>query len=478
MSCAGHQDREVARVRGVDADLAVAEPVLAGARAQPGLVDRALDQQRGRVREPDRTGSGHGRGRPGRGLRRQVDREVAGPGPPPRAPRPPTRRRHGARAAGLRHPRLCQCPPPRCAGSRLRAVPVLVPALCWFPPSRFAPAPALCARPTLCARPHAVRPPPRWVAGSAMCATCRPVIRGVAVIYSRSRFPGRWAMALAVLAPRGADPGWIAADRAGRHPSTPRATCWPGSTSSPTGCARWGLRPGRRHRGAAAERLAALEVYLAALQGGWYLHPDQLALHRARDRLHRGRLRGEGVLRARAVRRGRARPPPTRPGSRPAARLSYGDGARVHPGGRACWPASPPSCPPDRTAGATMHYTSGTTGRPKGVRRALSGLGPRRGGGADHGCCCSSSASRRASRTCTWSRSPNYHTAVTLFGGARHSPGPHAGLHGRVGRRAGAGPGRAVPGDEHAHGADPLQADAVAARGRPGAGTTCRRCAG
>jgi long-chain acyl-CoA synthetase len=36
----------------------------------------------------------------------------------------------------------------------------------------------------------------------------------------------------------------------------------------------------------------------------------------------------------------------------------------------------PASRPDDRTAGATMHYTSGTTGRPKGVRRALTGLDP------------------------------------------------------------------------------------------------------
>ena len=36
----------------------------------------------------------------------------------------------------------------------------------------------------------------------------------------------------------------------------------------------------------------------------------------------------------------------------------------------------PTSLPPDRTAGAAMHYTSGTTGQPKGVRRALTGLEP------------------------------------------------------------------------------------------------------
>ena len=36
----------------------------------------------------------------------------------------------------------------------------------------------------------------------------------------------------------------------------------------------------------------------------------------------------------------------------------------------------PTTLPEDRTAGAPMHYTSGTTGKPKGVRRALSGADP------------------------------------------------------------------------------------------------------
>ncbi len=36
----------------------------------------------------------------------------------------------------------------------------------------------------------------------------------------------------------------------------------------------------------------------------------------------------------------------------------------------------PPSAPEDRTAGQVMAYTSGTTGRPKGVRRALPGVPP------------------------------------------------------------------------------------------------------
>jgi long-chain acyl-CoA synthetase len=42
----------------------------------------------------------------------------------------------------------------------------------------------------------------------------------------------------------------------------------------------------------------------------------------------------------------------------------------------------PDTLPEDRTAGGAMHYTSGTTGRPKGVRRSLSGADPDDGAAA------------------------------------------------------------------------------------------------
>jgi long-chain acyl-CoA synthetase len=82
--------------------------------------------------------------------------------------------------------------------------------------------------------------------------------------------------------------------------------------------------------------------------------------------------------------------------------------------------AQPTSTPPRRTIGAVMNYTSGTTGRPKGVRRALTGQSPEEAGGSFSGMlfmfrlmpfddnvhiCCS----------------PLYHTAVLVFaGGAIH----------------------------------------------------------
>jgi long-chain acyl-CoA synthetase len=76
----------------------------------------------------------------------------------------------------------------------------------------------------------------------------------------------------------------------------------------------------------------------------------------------------------------------------------------------------PTTLPDERTAGTAMHYTSGTTGRPKGVRRALSGLDP------------DTSAELMAMFLLLFGiehrggnvhlvTSPNYHTAVTQFGG-------------------------------------------------------------
>jgi long-chain acyl-CoA synthetase len=82
----------------------------------------------------------------------------------------------------------------------------------------------------------------------------------------------------------------------------------------------------------------------------------------------------------------------------------------------------PTTTPDDRTNGAAMHYTSGTTGRPKGVRRKLAGYDP------------DDSAElmtilltffqftpgKPASGTheAHLVTSPNYHTAVTQFGGS------------------------------------------------------------
>jgi len=76
-----------------------------------------------------------------------------------------------------------------------------------------------------------------------------------------------------------------------------------------------------------------------------------------------------------------------------------------------------PGLPDGRVAGTTMHYTSGTTGRPKGVRRELSGLDPDDAGEL------SSLLPQLFGITpgppnVHLVTSPHYHTAVSVFGGA------------------------------------------------------------
>ena len=78
--------------------------------------------------------------------------------------------------------------------------------------------------------------------------------------------------------------------------------------------------------------------------------------------------------------------------------------------------AQSPDLPADRSAGSAMHYTSGTTGRPKGVRRRLPDLDPDTSAelftaflglfGIPH-----------RDGNVHLSTSPNYHTAVTTFAG-------------------------------------------------------------
>jgi long-chain acyl-CoA synthetase len=76
----------------------------------------------------------------------------------------------------------------------------------------------------------------------------------------------------------------------------------------------------------------------------------------------------------------------------------------------------PSSVPADRTAGAAMHYTSGTTGRPKGVKRSLSGLEADLAAELFTAFFGLFGIQPRDNNVhlCT---SPNYHTAVTTFAG-------------------------------------------------------------
>ena len=76
----------------------------------------------------------------------------------------------------------------------------------------------------------------------------------------------------------------------------------------------------------------------------------------------------------------------------------------------------PDTLPDDRAAGAAMHYTSGTTGKPKGVKRKLNDFDPDVMAELFTGFFSLFGIPHREDQVhlCT---SPNYHTAVTTFAG-------------------------------------------------------------
>ncbi|MBB6555278.1 acyl-CoA synthetase [Nonomuraea rubra] len=175
-----------------------------------------------------------------------------------------------------------------------------------------------------------------------------------------------------------------------------------------------GLQPGDGICGLVPNGTDGLVLYLAALQAGWYYTPINWHLtgpeiayivtdSEAKAFFVHPRFAEEGARGAEAI--------------APERRFLLGGGEGE--GFRAAselTDGQPDTTPAGRTAGATMHYTSGTTGKPKGVRRPLSGLDPDDSAelmtfllglfGITPG--------RPNAHLVT---SPSYHTAVTQFGG-------------------------------------------------------------
>jgi long-chain acyl-CoA synthetase len=162
-----------------------------------------------------------------------------------------------------------------------------------------------------------------------------------------------------------------------------------------------------------------MHVYLAALQAGWYyvpinyrLSPPEVVyiLQDSEANAFISHERFADVAQAAAEEAGI-----------PAANRLAHDGI---PGFRSfdeVVDPQPTSMPEDRATGAAMHYTSGTTGKPKGVKRPLAEIEPDTSAelftfllglfGITH--------DNDNVHLCT---SPNYHTAVTTFAGnALHS---------------------------------------------------------
>ncbi|MDA0633974.1 acyl-CoA synthetase [Nonomuraea sp. MCN248] len=208
-----------------------------------------------------------------------------------------------------------------------------------------------------------------------------------------------------------ADPGWIAAvDPDGTEHRA--GDLLARANRIVHGLRALGLRTGDGFCGLVPNGSDGLALYLAALQAGWYYTPINwhltgpeiayiLADSEAKAFVAHPRYATEAVRATDAVAPERRFAVADLPGFRPLDELTAG---------------RPDTLPGDRTAGATMHYTSGTTGRPKGVRRPLSGLDPDDGAelmtfllalfGITPG--------QPNAHLVT---SPSYHTAVSQFGG-------------------------------------------------------------
>ena len=245
----------------------------------------------------------------------------------------------------------------------------------------------------------------------------------------------------------------------GRARAARRSACSP-ATRSPRCCPN-GSNP--------------MHVYLAALQAGFYYVPINYRLSAARDRVHPAGLRREGVHQPRALRRPRRARPPTRPASppRPGSRTARSRASASF--AELVDRAADRRCPRTASTGAAMHYTSGTTGKPKGVKRALAEHRPRHRAPSCSRSCSACSASRTATATCTCARRPtttprSRRSRATRCTRSTRSCSWTSGIREEALRAH-----RAVPLHAHAHGADAVHPHAAAPRRREARSTTCRR---
>jgi long-chain acyl-CoA synthetase len=158
-----------------------------------------------------------------------------------------------------------------------------------------------------------------------------------------------------------------------------------------------------------------LELYLAALQAGWYLVPINHHLvapeiaYILKDSGAKVFVTHERFAEASVAAADDA-------GLSPSGRLSVGD-VEGFSSYAACRDVQPTTLPDDRTLGDVMNYTSGTTGNPKGIFRKLLGISPEQAALGLAGVLFLFSVPPKDDNVHIIG-SPLYHTAVLRFGSA------------------------------------------------------------
>ena len=271
---------------------------------------------------------------------------------------------------------------------------------------------------------------------------------------------------------RGGRAGLRRGGRSRRHRGAGRRPARRGRTSTSTCCARSGLEKGDSVAAVLPNGVKPVEVYLAALQAGWYYVPINYRLSAPEIAYIIQDSGAKAIVSARALRRG------DRGGRRRGGRARR----------RAAGPRRRPRLPRrrGRARGAARHAPR----RPRRRRRHALHVGHHR------------QAQGREAQALRLRSRRDGRAVHRLLQPLRHPPprGPGAPLHlaelphrrhdlrrqraqlrapgrvhGQVGSGADARQDRAVQGHPHPHGPDAVPPDAAAARRREGRSTTCRR---
>ena len=220
----------------------------------------------------------------------------------------------------------------------------------------------------------------------------------------------------------------------------------------------------RRHPARQPPGLVRRRVGGAAL--GALLHAGQLAPHRRRGRLHRQRLRRP--LGRRVARRWPTGRPSSTSRSRSCSTATSTAGSRYEDA-----VADQPTTPLDEEPeGAGMFYSSGTTGRPKGILFPL----PDRTVHDEHPLIAVKSPIANGPDDVYLSPAPLYHTAPVVTCSLVHRVGRHHGGDGAVGSRGLPGGHRALPLRPPRSSCRRCSSASSSSRRRCGRATTSRRC--